>query len=177
MYNMLSGGSTPGQQFVTQYLDPYTQAGQDALPELQQQFMQLLQDPTAMMKQIGAGFQASPGYQYNVDQATQAAMQSGAASGMAGSPAVQEALAKNISGLASQDYNQYMQQALGQYGMGLQGEGSLASMGLQAGSAATQALMQGLMAQMQQQAAEKASSQGLLGGLAGAGTSLLTHFF
>jgi len=162
-------GQVPGM--VGGYLDPYSQEGQAQLDPLSQQYSQLMQDPTAMMSQIGQGFQASPGYQYNVDQATQGAMQAGAASGQAGSPAVQQALAGQISGLASQDYDTYMNQALGQYDTGLQGAQGLAGMGLQAGSTAAgldaQNAQQQAMMQMMSQMQNAQSAGGLLGGITG----------
>lgn len=99
-------------------------------PEVQNQYLQLMKDPTAMMNQIGAGYQASPGYQYQVDQATNAANRAGAAGGMLGSPEEQAYLAKDVSGLANQDYYNYLNQALGQYGIGLQGSTNLYGLGL-----------------------------------------------
>jgi len=162
-------GQTQGA--IGQYLDPYSNAGQDQLPILQEQFGQLLGDPGSFLNQIGGGYQASPGYQYNVDQATGAATNAAAASGQAGSPAVQQALAEQISGMASQDYNQWLNQALGLYGQGLGGTQNLAGMGLQAGNTQANAIAQALQQQAgydfagQQQNAQSAG--GLLGGIGG----------
>lgn len=100
-------------------------------PEVQNQYMNLIKDPTSIMNQIGEGYQASPGYQYQVDQATNAANRAAAAGGMLGSPEEQSYLAKDITGLANQDYYNYMNQALGQYGTGLQGATNLYGLGLQ----------------------------------------------
>lgn len=117
---------------IQPYYQPYIDAGNQALPTLEQQYQMLINDPTAMMTMIGNSYTASPGYQYNVNQATNAANNAAAAGGMLGSPAEQENLAKSISGIASQDYNTYMNQALGQYGLGLQGEQGLNQMGYNA---------------------------------------------
>jgi hypothetical protein len=117
---------------IQPYYQPYMDAGTKALGTLQDQYDMLLNDPTIMMNKIGASYTASPGYQYNVDQATNAANNSAAAGGYVGSPAEQENLAKQISGIASQDYNTYMNQALGQYGIGLQGTQGLNQMGYNA---------------------------------------------
>jgi hypothetical protein len=92
----------------------------------------LLNDPTIMMNKIGASYTASPGYQYNVNQATNAANNAAAAGGYVGSPAEQENLAKQIAGISSQDYNSYLSNALSQYGLGLQGTSNLNTMGYQA---------------------------------------------
>jgi len=117
---------------IKPYYQPYMDAGNKALPTLQQQYEMLINDPTAMMTQIGQGYTASPGYQYNVNQATNAANNAAAAGGMLGSPAEQQNMAQDISGIASQDYNTYMNQALGQYGVGLTGEEGINQMGYKA---------------------------------------------
>jgi hypothetical protein len=146
------------------YLDPYLQAGMQALPLLQGQFKNLLSDPTSIMKQIGGQFQASPGYQYNVDQATGAANRAAAAGGMLGSPAEQAELAKTVSGIANQDYNNFMNQGLGLYGRGLQGEEGLGQMGYGAANSMVNALIQQLMAQAQNAYAGAANSNQRMGG-------------
>lgn len=114
------------------YYQPYMDAGNESLGTLQDQYNMLIDDPTIMMNKIGANYTASPGYQYNVDQATNSANNAAAAGGYVGSPAEQENLAKSISGIASQDYDTYMNQALQQYGMGLKGEEGINDMGYKA---------------------------------------------
>ena len=89
---------------LRKYLDPYHQAGMRQLPGLEDEYSGLVEDPTAVMNQIGRGYKQSPGYQYNVDEATRGANQAGAAGGMLGTPSEQLELAKQISGIASQDY-------------------------------------------------------------------------
>lgn len=118
---------------VSPYFQPYINAGQQALPQLQQQYGQMISDPTAMMRQIGSGYQASPGYQWQVDQATKAANQAGAAGGMLGSPQEQQQLAGTVGNLANQDYYNYLNQGLGQYNQGLSGMGNMAQLGYGAG--------------------------------------------
>jgi hypothetical protein len=100
-------------------LGPYNQFGQFAGGQLQNQIGQLLNNPTALMKMLGGGFQQSPGYQFSVDQATNAANRAAAAGGMAGSPAEQQALAGAVTGLANQDYQNYLNSIMGLYGQGL----------------------------------------------------------
>jgi hypothetical protein len=117
---------------VQPYYQPYIDTGTESLKTLQDQYNMLLNDPTIMMSKIGSSYTASPGYQYNVDQATAAANNAAAAGGYLGSPAEQENLAKQISGIASQDYDTYMNQALAQYGLGLQGTQGLNQMGYNA---------------------------------------------
>lgn len=117
---------------IQPYYQPYMEAGDEALGDLQSQFRMLLNDPTFMMTQIGNSYTASPGYQYNVNQATNAANNAAAAGGYLGSPAEQENLTKSISGLAAQDYDKYMDQALSQYGLGMKTADSINDMGYRA---------------------------------------------
>lgn len=116
------------------YLDPYAKAGQNSLGSLDTQFSKLLNNPGALMKLLASGYQESPGYQFNVDQATKAAKNMAAAGGMLGSQASQENLAGTVSGLANQDYNNYLSKVLGLYGLGLEGQQNVAGMGLNAGT-------------------------------------------
>lgn len=157
------------------YYSPYINNGMQDMGMLQGQYNTLINDPGSLMKSIGAGFQASPGYQYQVDQATQAANNSAAAGGMVGSPAAQKFIANQVNGLASQDYNNYMNQALGLYGMGMNGLQQGNQMGYNASNSLAEALAQNSMNQAnlayQGQINQNQSQGGLwgdIGSLAGA---------
>lgn len=127
------------------YYNPYISAGQNAMGQLMPQYQnmmanggtlnnqysQLVNDPTHMMNQIGSTYHQSPGYQWQVDQATKAANNAAAAGGMLGSPAEQQQLAQNVNGLANQDYYHYMDQGMNSYGQGLQGMQGMFNQGLQ----------------------------------------------
>jgi len=132
---------------LKQYYNPYINAGQQAMGTTMGQYNNLINDPTAMMNKIGAGYQKSPGFDWQVGQATNAANNAAAASGMAGSPAEQQELATTVNGLANQDYGQYMDSALGQYRMGLQGMGGINQMGFNASSNLANGLSTNLMNQ------------------------------
>lgn len=108
---------------------PWINAGRGALGDLQGRYSQLLNDPTAIMSQIGAGYKQSPGYQFQVDQATGAANRAAAAGGQSGSAFSQEQLAGLTNNLADQDYYKYLDMGLGQYGQGLQGEQGIMQQG------------------------------------------------
>jgi hypothetical protein len=171
--NQIPGAMSP-------YLDPYASAGRNALGPLQQQYMQLMNNPGGMMNQMGAGFQQSPGYQFNVNQATNAANRAAQAGGMVGSPQEQQSLASNVSGLANQDYYNYLNKAMGLYGQGLQGEQGMANMGLQAGTTMANNLAQALMSQSNMAYAGQQNDnqhQGgfwsSLGGMLGGGASMI----
>lgn len=127
--------------------DPYIQQGQEIGPEYLEQLRRMTQDPSALMSQLGAGYKESPGFQHSVDAATQAAMRAAAAGGEAGAPSVQEALAQKISGMAAQDYGDYMNRAMGLYGAGVSGEGGLQQQGFQASADLAQNLANALMSQ------------------------------
>jgi len=159
------------QQGTDRYLQPYIGAGQNAMGSLQGQYQNLMNDPGAMMNRFGAGYQQSPGYQYNVDQATNASNNAAAAGGYIGSPQQQEYMANQIGGIASQDYNQYLNNAMGLYGQGLQGMGDINRMGFQASGQGQQTMSDMLKSQAElaymNAANKKQSKGGLFGGLGG----------
>lgn len=92
--------------------DPYNQAGQQAIPQYQQA-MQDYQDPFAFMNKIGENYQQSQGATNQVNAITQAMQNAAAASGMAGTPAVQEALGQKVNDIVGADQNNYMQNIMG----------------------------------------------------------------
>ena len=125
---------------ISPYYQPYINAGQGALGTLTDQYGQLISNPGQMMNQMGAGFQQSPGYQYNVQQSTNAANQAAAAGGMLGSPQEQQQLAQTTSGLADQDYYNYLDHVTGLYGQGLSGMSGINQMGYNASDQMAQTL-------------------------------------
>lgn len=98
----------------------YLQQIQQMLPQYFQPYQQML-DPAQLMKQIGASYQASPGYEYELGQAMRGIGQAAAAGGMAGSPMQQQQTAEAAQGIAARDYGDYMQRALGLYTTGAGG--------------------------------------------------------
>lgn len=181
--NMLGFGDNPGDAAssyynqipdqLKQYYQPFIDQGQEAGGDYYAQLQKMLSDPSGLMDQFGAGYKESPGFQHNVDSATQAAMRAAAAGGEAGAPSVQEALAQQISGMASQDYGDYMNRAMGLYGTGVSGEGGLQQQGYQASTDLAQNLANALMSQgnMAYSGAQgqQQGLQQLLGGLGQAG--------
>ncbi len=124
-------GQAP-QQFQNIY-GPYMQQGLGADRQAMGQYGQLINDPGRRMNEIGKGYQASPGYEWQKGQMTNAVNNMGAAGGMAGSPQNQQQMAETIGGLANQDYNRYLQNAMGMYGMGLNGMNQIGGRGMEAG--------------------------------------------
>lgn len=99
--------------------NPYIQHGEAAYGMLQPQMQQMMQNPSQLLASIGQHYQQSPGYQFQYKQAMDAAKAMGGATGMSGTPANQQQAAQMVGGVASQDYNNYLNHALGIYGQGL----------------------------------------------------------
>jgi len=135
----------PGQ--ASPYLDPFFQAGKGALNPLQEQYKNLLGDPGGFMNKIGGSYQQSPGFKSAMEQALAAGNHAAAAGGMAGTPQSQFQQMQMATGLANQDYNNWMQNALGLYGQGLTGEQGMAGMGQQAGQSLSDLISQTLAQQ------------------------------
>lgn len=154
---------------IGQYYNPYFQAGTGALPQLQGQYGQLLNDPGGKLNQIGQGFHESPGFQFALQQALQGAGHAAAAGGQAGSPEHQQRNIELATQLGNQDYQNYLHNALGLYGQGLEGERGLSQQGQLAGQSYADQIAQTLGQQAQlgyygQQNANKERSS-LFGGI------------
>lgn len=115
------------------YMSPFFNAGAGALNPLQEQYGKLLNDPGGFVNKIGEGYKESPGFKSSMERALMAGNHAAAAGGMAGTPADQFNQMKMATDLSNQDYNNYLSNALSQYGLGLQGQAGLAGMGQQSG--------------------------------------------
>lgn len=130
---------------ISPYFNPYIEAGRSALPQLQNQYgsmmgnyqgvqnqyNSLMNDPSAKYNQLASGYQRSPGYNWNMSQGMAAADNAAAAGGMQGSPQHQQQASTIATGLASQDFQNYLSHVLGLYGSGLQGNQNMFTGGLQ----------------------------------------------
>lgn len=163
-----------------QYLGPYQKQGQEAGNILQGQYGHLLNDPSGFMDWLTKNYQQSPGYQFQVNQATQAANRAAAAGGNLGSGSEQIGLADVVNNLANRDFQQYLNNQLGIYGMGLSGEQGVENQGYGASQAMNQDLMDYYATQAQLAAAQaeekKNQDTGLgssIGSLAGLAASFI----
>lgn len=113
---------------------PYMQAGTGALNQYYNTSSNLAtpQGAANNYNTIASGYSTSPYAQYQDQNALQSANQAGAASGMAGTPSEQVALANQVSQINSADENQYINTILGTQNQGLNNLGNTAQMGLQA---------------------------------------------
>lgn len=162
---------------MEKYYGGYRDAGMSMLPGLQQQYANLTGNPGGMINQMGEGYKQSPGFDFALKQALNSARQSAAAGGMAGSPMHEQESMDVASGLASRDYNQWLQNAMGMYGMGLQGQQGIFNTGYNASDSMAQQIAQALAAKSglkyAGQAGENQRMQGAMGGLMGLGKAFM----
>lgn len=142
---------------VTPYYQPYVNAGNQALPQLENQYSDLINNPGAKVNQIGSNFQQSPGFQFALQQALQGAGHAAAAGGMAGSPEHEQQNMGIATQLGNQDYYNWLGNAENMYGTGLSGEGNLANMGYNASKSLSDQIAQALAAKAQLGYAGKAA--------------------
>jgi hypothetical protein len=152
---------------ISPYMSPYMQAGGQALGNLQGQFGNLMQNPGGMMNQIGSQYHQSPGFNFALQQALHGAGMGAAAGGMAGSPMAQQQNMGVATGMANQDYYNWLGNAQNMYGMGIHGAEGLAGMGMQAGTNMSNVIANQLSQQAadayQQQAAQNQAQSGMFG--------------
>lgn len=130
-----------------QYFNPYIQQGQQVAPNLQAQYGQLTNDPTAFYNQLMQGYKPSAGYTKQSQDMLKAAENSAAASGFAGTNLDQQQRAQLVQSLMGKDMQQYLQNVMGLYGTGLQGQQHLYDTGYNASGQLADFLGQGLGAQ------------------------------
>jgi hypothetical protein len=138
--DQISGRTSP-------YFDPYSQSGQRSNKTLEEQYNELLGNPGGKLNAIGENYQQSPGFKFALQQALQGAGHAAAAGGMAGSPQHEFENMQQATGLANQDYNNWLQQATKLYGKGLSGEEGMAERGLNAGKSQADMIAQQLAQQ------------------------------
>jgi hypothetical protein len=142
---------------ITPYYQPYINAGNSAMGYMQNtllpQYQKMFQNPGQFMNQMGQGFQQSPGYQFQVNQALGAANRAAAAGGTLGTPMEQQQIAGTVNNLANQDYYNWMNHAQSMLGMGLNGASGLSQnmfdTGFNASNSLANNLAQALAAQAQ----------------------------
>lgn len=117
----------PGVQ--QQYLGMYNQGGHMLYPALGAGYGQMAMHPDSVQSHMGAGFQADPGYQWQLDQALQANDQAMAASGMLGSPQAQQFAMDTSQQMANRSYDDYMRRQMEIMNGGMQGLQGLENQG------------------------------------------------
>jgi hypothetical protein len=167
---------------ITPYYQPYIDTGLGAMNQYYNNASTWAtpQGAANNYNTIAAGYTASPYSQYQTDQMQQAAAQSAAASGQAGTPAQQAAVANQINGINSRDEQEYINSILRTQQQGQQGLGDLTHQGYDASSSLAQQLarnlgMEGSLAYMGT-ANKDQSMNGLFSSLGGIGGMLAGLF-
>jgi hypothetical protein len=150
---------------LKKYYGPYVDMGGRLAPELEYEFGGLAHDPSAALAKMGAGYKQSPGYQFQLQEALKGARNQAAAGGMGGTPAAQRYAMQTAQGLAAQDFNQYMQRAMHEQGLGLQGQFGLEQQGFGASTGLADALANVLGSRAQLAYEGAAGRNKMLGGL------------
>lgn len=165
----------PGQ--TQQYMMPWFNAGQNMLPGLTNQYNQLMNDPAKRLNDIGSGYQESPGFKFAMQQALQGSGHAAAAGGMAGSPQHEQQNMQLSSNIASQDFNNWLSNALGLYGQGLSGGQNMSNQGQLAGQNMSDMIAQTLAQQANMefrgQQEKNSMRNSLLGGIGQIGGAAL----
>lgn len=161
---------------ISPYYQPYVNAGQSQIPGLENQYNGLMNNPGDIISRIGQGYQQSPGFKFQLGQGESAINNAQAAGGMAGSPQHQQQAGELANNLANQDYYQYMDKALGQYDVGLQGSQGLFNTGYGASNDMATSLANMLMSQAGLKYAGQANKNQQIGGLFGDAAGLAGLF-
>jgi hypothetical protein len=144
------GGSNP-MDAANQYLnqipgvahqgyDDYINAGKDASGKTKSQYEDMMNDPTGFINKIMEQYKESEGYGFAKDRLTKEMGNAAAMGGIAGTPLDQMNQAEGVQGLLSKDMQQFLQNALGRYDKGLEGEEGIADRGYDASGKLTDAL-------------------------------------
>lgn len=117
-----------------QYYDPYINQGQQQGQAAGQTYGQMGQKPNEFLNNIFSNYEPSKGYQFQKDQMLQAARNSAASGGFAGTNYDQQGQAQLVQSLLGGDMQQFLQNILGIQGQGLQGQQHQADIGYGASS-------------------------------------------
>lgn len=146
LFDIFGGGGKDPSKEANKYLNkipgmaqqqynPYINAGQRQLPGLEEQYAMMMGNPGDFINKMGEGYKQSPGFDFALKQALQGSSNAMAAGGMAGSPMHEQQNMELATGLANQDYNNWLQTALGQHTQGLAGSQGLYQGGMNASDA------------------------------------------
>ncbi len=120
--------------------DDYVNQGTDASGKTKSAYEGMMDDPTGFINKLMEGYKPSEGYQFQKDQLTKEMGNTAAAGGIAGTNYDQMNQAQGVQGLLSKDMQQFLQNVLGRYDKGLEGEEGIATRGYDASGKLTDAL-------------------------------------
>jgi hypothetical protein len=177
MLNKNKGGGSGG--FQAEGGSPFQYLNQipGTLESHSQEYGQMIKDPGAVMSKAGEGFQQSPGYQFTLQQALSAGNQASAAGGMVGSPQNQLQSQTTATGLANQDYYNYLNHALNIYGEGVKGYSNLGENLSRNLMSESQLAENERMMQQRSEEQESSDKDGLFGSLTGSLSGIAGSLF
>lgn len=111
------------QQYFNQgmgYQQPFQQAGQQSIPQLQQ-MLGALGDPAKLESEWSQGYEKSPYAQSLMRQSAESGMDAAAAQGLSGSSAAVGGIQQQASDIMSRDRQQYLNDLMQKYLGGVQG--------------------------------------------------------
>jgi hypothetical protein len=114
---------------INPQFEPYINQGRNAMNDLYGEYGQLMKDPGSILARMGKDYKESPGQGFKREQGLNAINNSAAAGGMAGTMQHQQQAGKLAEDLSSEDFNEYMRNALGLYGAGLKGKEGVSERG------------------------------------------------
>ncbi len=120
--------------------DDYINQGKDASGKTKTAYESMMNDPTGFINKLMEGYKPSEGYQFQKEQLTKELGNTAAAGGIAGTPQDQMNQGAGVQKLLSGDMQQFLQNVLGRYDTGLQGEEGVATRGYDASGKLTDAL-------------------------------------
>lgn len=149
--------------------NPYAQQGMQAQNQASNQYNRMSSDPMSYINQIISGYKPSAGYQFKEQKALDAARNSAAAGGFAGTRNDQMQQADMAQGLAGQDMQEWLSNVLGIQGAGLSGQQHVADRGYNASQSLANMLSSALGSQSglayEDQKERRGNNQALMGGL------------
>lgn len=148
--NLFGGGTSP-KDSANDYLnqipglghkayDDYVTQGKDAGTKTKSAYEELINDPTGFINKLMGDYKESEGYQYQKEKLQRELGNTAASGGIAGTPLDQENQGTQIQKLLSADQQQFLQNALGRYDKGLEGEQGIANKGFDANKQLTDLL-------------------------------------
>ncbi len=120
--------------------DDYINQGKDASGKTKTAYEDMMNDPTGFINKLMEGYKPSEGYQFQKEQLTKELGNTAAAGGVAGTPMDQMNQGQGVQKLLSGDMQQFLQNVLGRYDKGLEGEEGVATRGYDASGKLTDAL-------------------------------------
>jgi hypothetical protein len=163
-------GEIPSQ--IKPYYDDYINRGKNIGGDYEDMSREMMMHPDDFINRMGQGYQKSPGYDWNLKQGEAAIGNANAAGGMAGTPQHEQQNAEMATGLASQDYQKYMDRIMQGFGMGQQGASDIYGTGAKMSGSLADNIAQVLSGQAGMQYADQQSKNARTGKILDFGAKL-----